>query len=50
MSKPIRSFSETARPAVVARRLLNKEHGLGYWSAVDYQTAKAKKAAKEATK
>jgi hypothetical protein len=40
MSKPIRSYPEGERKAVVARRLASKTGGLGYLAAVDYQRRK----------
>lgn len=43
MSKPIRSYPESERAKVVARRLQNKTGGCGYWAAIDYQNKKAKK-------
>jgi hypothetical protein len=37
MSKSIRSYPQSERRVVIARRLQSKTSGLGYWAAVDAQ-------------
>jgi hypothetical protein len=37
MSKSIRSYPQSERRSVIARRIERKTSGLGYWAAVDAQ-------------
>jgi hypothetical protein len=37
MSKAIRSYPQSERRVIIARRLQSKSSGLGYWAAVDAQ-------------
>lgn len=46
MSKPIRSYPEGKRAEVVARRLKQIEHGLGWLAAQDYIARKKREAKK----
>ncbi len=46
MAKSLRSYPESVRREVIARRLQSNTKGLGYWAAVD-ASARLVKAAKQ---
>jgi len=43
MTKAIRSYPESERAKVAARRLNGKDKGLGYWAAKDFEKARSEK-------